>query len=304
MLNRSSRSRAFILIPVLLAVTLAIGAATALAVFTRNAARYAEEGRSAIVARSAAQALLPLACARLDNDANRSDGPRDEWASPTVHILDDGLTATVTIAPLNDRLPLSQLFLPDGSTMRLELRSAWQNAWQAMGFPDLADPVKDWFDADTDLSAGGLDGPGALNRSPRDLSEVLPCPTVAAMKPEDRIRLIQAMHNFFTVWSDGTVNVNAASQEVLACLDPDLARIATEISDRRKETSLESFSDLESNFAFPSGSTARLKGILKFTSSHFRVTVTLRWKDGHSRSVEAIVVRQGGTSKPIAWREI
>ena len=170
----------FILVSVMIASATLLTAATAFAWFARTEAR-AEAARERIYRfRNAAQIAVNIMSRRIAEDRNGCDGPTESLYDPYEHVkLEIGdYTAEVQVRPLNDKIPISGLLLPDGVTPRSEYETAWENVWEALELPRLAWEVVDFIDADTDQRLGGAERETNINRMISDLSELRAMPEI------------------------------------------------------------------------------------------------------------------------------
>jgi len=58
------------------------------------------------------------------------DSPTQKWYQPFALNVEDMGIWLVQVTPLDDKLPIRSLFLPDGNTLRRELTDAWQAIWE------------------------------------------------------------------------------------------------------------------------------------------------------------------------------
>ena len=226
------KSSGFILVSVMIASATLLTAATAFAWFARTEAR-AEAARERIYRfRNAAQIAVNIMSRRIAEDRNGYDGPTESLYDPYEHVkLEIGdYTAEVQIRPLNDKIPISGLLLPDGVTPRSEYETAWENVWEALELPRLAWEVVDFIDADTDQRLGGAERDtdqrlgGAerdtnINRMISDLSELRAMPEITDGVLWGTDEIPGGLARYVTVVGGEKINVNVAAPEVLAVLD-------------------------------------------------------------------------------------
>ena len=271
--RRRSR-RGFVLVSVLMLGVLLISCATAFTWFVRTQIRGVLRERVALTNRSMAQLLVNAAISLVEEASGRTkgDSPLQEWFKPFLVPADDlGLWA-VQVLPLDDKLPIRNLFLPDGNTLRMELRGPWEDMWDALGHRELAVPVLDFLDKDEKGRVGGLEREEFPNRSLLDLSELLVMKEVTpeilyggAGRP--------GLAGLCTLWSDGKVNLNVAPPEVLKLLpgldDVQVSRLVA----YRAERTLSSFEDLQAVPGLSPKTATQLTNLATFKSRYFSLRI-------------------------------
>jgi len=70
--------------------------------------------------------------------------------------------------PLDDKIPVRSLFLPDKNTVRGEMKRPWEDLWQRMGRRELAVLTLDFMDANDKARVGGAERGSFINRPPLD----------------------------------------------------------------------------------------------------------------------------------------
>lgn len=298
------RSSGFILISVMIASATLLTAATAFAWFARTEAR-AEAARERIYRfRNAAQIAVNIMSRRIAEDRNGYDGPTESLYDPYEHVkLEIGdYTAEVQIRPLNDKIPISGLLLPDGVTPRSEYETAWENVWEALELPRLAWEVVDFIDADTDQRLGGAERDTNINRMISDLSELRAMPEITDGVLWGTDEIPGGLARYVTVVGGEKINVNVAAPEVLAVLDDALTPShARSIAAYRLVNPIKDMEGLRNVPGFPASLTTKLANIIGFESTHFLLSVKVSDGAGNVRNYRVVVERGG--SGAYSWEE-
>ena len=298
------KSSGFILVSVMIASATLLTAATAFAWFARTEAR-AEAARERIYRfRNAAQIAVNIMSRRIAEDRNGYDGPTESLYDPYEHVkLEIGdYTAEVQIRPLNDKIPISGLLLPDGVTPRSEYETAWENVWEALELPRLAWEVVDFIDADTDQRLGGAERETNINRMISDLSELRAMPEITDGVLWGTDEIPGGLARYVTVVGGEKINVNVAVPEVLAVLDDALTPShARSIAAYRLVNPIKDMEGLRNVPGFPASLTTKLANIIGFESTHFLLSVKVSDGAGNVRNYRVVVERGG--SGAYSWEE-
>lgn len=298
------KSSGFILVSVMIASATLLTAATAFAWFARTEAR-AEAARERIYRfRNAAQIAVNIMSRRIAEDRNGYDGPTESLYDPYEHVkLEIGdYTAEVQVRPLNDKIPISGLLLPDGVTPRSEYETAWENVWEALELPRLAWEVVDFIDADTDQRLGGAERETNINRMISDLSELRAMPEITDGVLWGTDEIPGGLARYVTVIGGEKINVNVAAPEVLAVLDDTLTPShARSIAAYRLVNPIKDMEGLRNVPGFPASLTTKLANIIGFESTHFLLSVKVSDGAGNVRNYRVVVERGG--SGAYSWEE-
>ena len=298
------KSSGFILVSVMIASATLLTAATAFAWFARTEAR-AEAARERIYRfRNAAQIAVNIMSRRIAEDRNGCDGPTESLYDPYEHVkLEIGdYTAKVQVRPLNDKIPISGLLLPDGVTPRSEYETAWENVWEALELPRLAWEVVDFIDADTDQRLGGAERETNINRMISDLSELRAMPEITDGVLWGTEEIPGGLAQYVTVIGGEKINVNVAAPEVLAVLDDALTPShARSIAAYRLVNPIKDMEGLRNVPGFPASLTTKLANIIGFESTHFLLSVKVSDGAGNVRNYRVVVERGG--SGAYSWEE-
>ena len=294
--------RGFVLVSVLMLGVLLISCATAFTWFVRTQVRGVLRERVALTNRSMAQLLVDAAINIIEEASKQAkgDSPIQDWFKPLLFPADDlGLWA-VQVLPLDDKLPIRNLFLPDGNTLRMELRAPWEDMWDALGHRELAVPVLDFLDKDEKGRVGGGEHEEFPNRPLLDLSELL---VMKEITPE--ILYGEAgrpgVADLCTLWSDGKVNLNVAQAEVLRLLpgldDVQVSRLIA----YRAEKALGSFEDLQAVPGLSPKTATQLTNLAGFKSRYFSLRIEFLDESPGGTSFHIIFDRTA--KKIVRWEE-
>lgn len=299
-----TKRKGLVLLSVLLVSIFLLAASTGFALFARSAVRAFAGRQRAFTAGMICETLLPAAKLLIAAHPGKAHAFGDEAFAPrTVSFDGEGVTAEMTIIPLNDRLPVNSLFLPDGKTLRTELSGPWRRLWKRAGAEQLAEAVLDFLDADSEPRLGGGEREWYLNRPLLSLDELMLVPGMTAEILYGTGAAPGAASSL-TLWSDGRINANTAEAPVLALLDDLDERTAADIVRARESQVFASMADLSSVPSFPAKARSRLMNVLAFTGSHFKVRFSVEFADGQNSVTEVILERKGSLLKIVRWEEL
>lgn len=300
------RRPGMILVAVLLTVTVLLSAATGLAWFSRNQIRRVDGERRSLQGRSAAFLAIQQVMRGLVLDTNEYDSFLEDWFGSHIVPLQDMGVAFVDLKPLDDRLPLRALFLPDGQTLRKEMESPWERLWDRFGRADLEQALLDYMDKDGTPRLGGMEHEDFPNRPAEDLTVLLGCPGFDAVilygdvdDPE-----VPRLRDYLSPWVKDKINVNVATAQTLLILDADLDEgVVESILERQAASPLKSMDDLGSVPGFPESAVPRLSGLLGFKSTYFAVDIQVQLLSGRPLVYSAILKKEGSRVSVESWKE-
>ena len=298
------KKEGLVLLSVLLVCLFLLTASTGFALFARRLAAGFDREKRAFTARMVASAALPAAKLLISQNAPpEAHAPGLEpFVLRTLEFPDPAVTVEMTIHPLDDKIPINGLFLPDGKTLRAELEGPWRRLWQRVGAEGLEALVLDFLDGDEEPRLGGGERAGHLNRPLLSTGELLLLPEVT----EDVLWGGPAgpgVASLVTLWSSGKINVNTALPEVLALLDGLDYSIAADLVRRREAGPFASMRDLSAVHSFPPSARARLMNVLAFKSDYFSVLFDVVFPDGQRLPIEVILGKKGSAVKTVRWEE-
>jgi type II secretory pathway component PulK len=211
-------------------------------------------------------------------------------------------TAQVTIEPLDGKIPIHGLLLPDGVTVKNEYAYPLARAIESLDMESLAPVILDFIDADNIARAGGRESDDFPNRNLSDLSELLRLPEITGGVLYSNGEG-PAFDDFFTVFGDSGININTAPGWVIAILDPGIdADTAERIVESRAENAITGPDDLVKIPGITNTLITRLKNVINYKSIYFRVHIEVSGRNG-GRNFEITVKREQDGISVINWRE-
>lgn len=295
-----------ILVAVLLTVTVLLSAAMGLAWFSRNQIRRIDGEKRDLQARSAAFLATQQVMRGLVLDTNDYDSLQEDWFGSHMVPLQDMGVAFVDLKPLDDRLPLRGLFLPDGQTLRKEMEGPWKRLWERFDRADLELVLLDYMDKDDTPRLGGMEHEGFPNRPVEDLTVLLGCPEFDPILLYGDVNDpdVPRLGDYLSPWVKDDINVNVATPQTLLVLDEEMdAGVVESILEKRSENPLTNMDDLSSVPGFPEGAVPRLSEMLGFKSTYFAVDVQVQLLSGRPLVYSAILKKEGSRLTVESWKE-
>ncbi|MBR6901095.1 MAG: hypothetical protein IKN30_03425, partial [Synergistaceae bacterium] len=245
---RNKKNRAFVLVSVLMLGMLLISCATAFAWFVRMQVRSVGRERESLSARSMAEVVINSVMGILYDLAAETDydSPTQRWYQPFVMPFEDLGVWSLKITPLDDKIPIRNLFLPDGNTMRHEFEEPFQNMLEKVGHRELELIILDFLDRNKRARVGSVERDNFINRGPFDISELLILsqdlsPEILYGNGSDL-----GIADYCTIYSDGKINLNVAPVHVMELLPGlDERGLAERIAQVREEQAIASFQDVQ-----------------------------------------------------------
>jgi hypothetical protein len=278
-----------------------ISCAASFAWFTRLQIRSALREKVSLENRSMAQVLTQAIILGIkSNTLFEYDSPLLPWYKPFFVPVGETMWV-VQITPLNDKIPIRSVFLPDGTTLRNELRRVMENLWEKLEKREMNAVLLDFMDRDAKPRMGGSERETHINRYPVDISELL---ILEGITPEllygtpEKIGLA----DYCTLWSDGKINLNVAPAHVLEIL-PGLDKTLSEkIMEFRAKEPLKKIADLRGIPGFPSRVVTTLTSLVDFKSQYFMITIEMLEDLGGGSSFNIIFDKNAG--QIVRWEEI
>ena len=298
----NKRRRGFVLVSVLLLGVVFISCAASFAWFARLQIKNALREKVSLSNRSMAQVLtLSIVAGIKSNTMVKYDSPLLEWFKPFFFPAADLGLWVVQIVPLDDKIPIRNLFLPDNNTLRNELRKPWEDMWLKLEGRDLVYRVLDFLDKNAKPRMGGAEHESYINRPLLDLSELL---ILEEMTPE----LLYGSEgkpgvaDYCTLWSSGKINLNVAPVQVMEILPGLDKTLAEKIVDYREREPLRRTADLRQIPGFPAKSVTTLMNLADFSSRYFMIKMELLEDSGGGSSFSIVFDKTSGTV--VRWEEI
>ena len=296
----------FILVSVLLATTLLVTSATAFAWFARTEGQ--REARRELIksCRNAAEVAVSVLGQKIAADKNKYDSRTEPLYAPGQHTEFDlgNYKISAKITPLNDRIALEGLFLPDGVTVRSEYEYAWNSIWEALEHPELAAQTVDFMDKDKKQKLGGTEREGNINRLVSDLSELRGIPELDDGILYGTKEKPGGLALYVTALGGQKLNINVAAPEVVARLDSQLTLShANSIKAYSLLNPIKSLDDLKKVPGFPPTLATKLGNIIGFESELFRLEMQVTDSLGRTRNYRVTLKRNGKDCSVVKWEE-
>jgi hypothetical protein len=277
-----------------------ISCATSFAWFTRLQIKSVLREKMSLENRTMAQVLTrSIILGIKSNTLFDYDSPLLPWFKPFFVPVGETVWV-VQIVPLNDKIPVRSVFLPDGNTLRNEIRRLWENLWEKLEKREMNALLLDFMDRDAKPRMGGAERETHINRYPVDISEFL---ILEGMTPEllYGAQGENGMADYCTLWSDGKINLNVAPMHVLEIL-PGLDRtLAEKIVEFREREPLKKLADLRGIPGFPSRVVTNLTNLADFRSQYFMIKIEMLENLGGSTSFNIIFDKSAG--QVVRWEE-
>ena len=305
-LSFSRKKSGFVLVSVLMLGVLLISCATAFSWFVRAQVRSIGQERSAISSRSMANVLANSVMSALAQVAAQTnyDSPADQrWYKPFILPLGELGIWVVQITPLDDKIPLRNLFLPDGNTLRREISELWQELWRKLGRSELSEVLLDFLDKNNKPRVGSTERDEFINRPPYDVSELLlmsrDIPVEILFGAEGK----KGFADYCTVYSDGKININVAPVEVMELMPGlDTGGIAERIARIRADEPFKNLSDLQKVAGASAKTTNKLMNLIGFKSRYFLLKIECLDDSGNGGKAFNIILDRT-TKQIVKWEE-
>lgn len=301
-----SHKRGFVLISVLMLGVLLISCATSFSWFVRMQVRGMRRETISLSKRTLASVLANSVMSLLSEASSHTnyDSPVQRWYKPFIFSVPEMGIWIVQVTPLDDKIPLRNIFLPDGNTMRREFTEVWREMWNKLKHRELEQLTLDFIDKNNRLRVGSREEKYFINRAPYDISELL-------ILSNDITREIVygedgnlGLSDYCTVYSDGKININVAPVHVMELLPGlDTGGLAQSIAEHRKENAIENFQDLQKLPGASARTSTRLTNIVSFKSRYFSIKLeSMNEEDDETASFTVIFDRTA--KKIVGWEEI
>ncbi len=277
-------------------------------------AGYSKDGyRAYQIARSG----VDLAQALLDEDEDRGmDSLLEDWALFDTDSFPEKLPAEVSVIARvideNSKININSLKKEDGEIDEDKVEQL-SRLFSVLGLAEsYVNSILDWLDKD-DIER--MDGAESFYYQSLDPpyecfnDSFLTVGQVFMVKGVEKIRHFgenqeKSLLDYITVNSDGLVNINTASIEILQSLDDAIDEsVAQSIIDYRSEEGFSSVNDLGKVATIDSELLSRIKEKLTVKSSHFTIEMKVSCSEAVAH-LRAVVVRKEKESELISWQVI
>ena len=304
-LSFSHKRKGFVLVSVLMLGVLLISCATAFSWFVRQQVKTVGNQLQTISSRSMARVLVNSITGILATLSEHVgyDSPSQKWYQPIALPLEELGIWIVKVTPLDDKIPIRDMFLPDNNTLRRELADPWKEMWEKLNKRELEDLVLDFLDRNTRPRVGSVEHGYFLNRPPFDLSELLLMSQDITPELLYGSEGVMGIADYCTIYSDGRINLNVAPVHVMELLPGlDTGGLAERIARERVEKPIQTLDDLR-NFpgAGPKIAT-QLTNIAAFKSRYFQVDIDCFNQDTEGGTSFQVIIDRT-TKQIVRWEE-
>jgi len=301
--SRTSKE-GFIIITVLMISAMFLSTAVAYAMFARNEMRRITGEEFAAASRAVAVIASREAVNWVALKTTGSDSRHDSLYSGSPIELNYGdYQVYITLTPLDDKIPINGLLLPDGTTMKNEYTYAWNLAWRNLGY-STPPPVLDFISpGDSEPRPGSREEDYFPNKPLSDLSELMRLPEIGAGNLYAGVSADLAIDSYFTVYGNDGININMASPAVIRILDPGIGPdVADAITAYRLENAIQNARDLSNIAGFSSSVATRLNNVINYASNYFFLELRVE-RAMFERMFDAIIMKDGEKAQIVNWRE-
>ena len=304
-LSFSRKRKGFVLVSVLMLGVLLISCATAFSWFVRQQVKTVGNQLQTISSRSMARVLVNSITGILATLSEHVgyDSPSQKWYQPIALPLEDLGIWLVKVTPLDDKIPIRDMFLPDNNTLRRELADPWKEMWEKLNKRELEDLVLDFLDRNTRPRVGSVEHEYFLNRPPFDISELLLMSQDITPELLYGSEGVMGIADYCTIYSEGRINLNVAPVHVMELLPGlDTGGLAERIARERVEKPIQTLDDLR-NFpgAGPKIAT-QLTNIAAFKSRYFQVDIDCFNQDTEGGTSFQVIIDRT-TKQIVRWEE-
>ena len=299
------RRRGFVLVSVLMLGVLLISCATVFSWFVRMQVRGVFRELDGLSRRTMADVLtnsLMMLLTTVEKEM-KSDSPAQRIYKPFILNIPDMGIWVIQVTPLDDKIPLRNLFLPDGNTLRREFSEVWREMWDKLKHRELEMLTLDFMDKNIRPRVGSREEKYYVNRGLYDISELL------ILSSDIDADILygsggeMGLTDYCTVYSDGRINLNVAPVHVLELLPGlDMGGFAQSIEEYRREHAIESIQDLQKIPGLSARTSTRLMNIASFKSRYFNIKLEFMNDNEETASYTIIFDRTG--KKIVRWDEI
>ena len=282
-----------------------ISCATAFAWFVRIQVKTVSREREALTKRTMASVILNSVTGVMSQLASHTDydSPTQRWYQPLIFPFQDLGIWVVQIIPLDDKIPIRNLFLPDGNTLRHEFEEPLKNMLEKINHEEIENTLLDFLDRNTRPRVGGVEREEFINRGPYDISELLIISHDITPEILYGSGGVLGLADYCTVFSDGKINLNVAPVHVMELLPGlDEKGLASRVEQVRQEEPLTSLQDIQKIPGASPRTSTLLTNIAGFKSRYFNVRIEMLEAEGEGGSSFNIIFDRN-TKQIVKWEE-
>ena len=230
------------------------------------------------------------------------DSPVQRWYQPFVFSVPDMGIWMIQVTPLDDKIPLRNLFLPDGNTMRRELTEVWREMWTRLRHRELEMITLDFLDKNSRPRVASQERDNFINRPPYDISELL------ILSPDMNAMILygadgeMGLDDYCTIYSEGRINLNVAPVHVMELLPGLDTGLAARVAQTRNEEPLQTLQDIQKMPGASARTSTLLTNIASFQSRYFMMNVH-RLDSGGEGGTSFNIIYDRTTRKIVKWEE-
>ena len=304
LLSSRKKQKGFVLVSVLMLGVMLISCATAFSWFVRSQVKSTGQESVNLANRSMAYVLTNSIMNIFSELVNHYayDSPLQRWYKPFVVPIEGLGIWIIQVTPLDDKIPLRNLFLPDGNTLRRELSEAWLNMLDKLNARQLENILLDFLDRNTRPRVGSVEEDYFLNRGPYDISELL------IMSSDISPSLLygsggrRGLNDYCTIYSEGRINLNVAPVHVMELLPGLDTGLAERLARLRTEKPLESLNDVSEMPGASAKTSTQLTNIAAFQSRYCSLKIDCLTEDGEGGTSFTIIFDKT-TRQIVRWEE-
>ena len=301
---KNSKRKAFVLVSVMMMGVMLISCATAFAWFVRMQIRSVGQERDALAKRSLALVLVNSVMGILTEINGDYDSPTQRWFQPFIIPFEDLGIWVLTVSPLDDKIPIRNLFLPDGNTIRHEFEAPFQKMLDKVGARNAELPILDFLDRNNKPRVGGMEREDFINRGPYDISELLMLDPLVTQEKLYGNGSDLGIDDYCTVFSEGKININVAPVHVMELLPGlDERGLAERVSQARLEEPITSFRDIQNLPGASPRTSTLLTNLVGFKSRYFQVKIESLMDDESQGGTSFTIIFDKSTRHIVKWEE-
>lgn len=254
--------------------------------------------QSTIFAATAVKGLRSI----LEDDDYKVDSPDDDWANVPTTPMDDGFI-NILVHPLNKRISIAGMSVGDNATRQrteLALTQSFDDNEIAEFHPN---ELKDWMDADTDMSDNGREDVIYESVGVRYRTKNAPYATLLELEYATNRKVYNGIKDDFHVINTGKrLNINFVSKQTLVLYLPELEPYADDIIAYRVDKTYNDISQIRKAAAIPDDI---YQGVTPFLDEKSAFIYTLIEVNiaGVSRYYHALIQRNNDKTKLISFFE-
>jgi general secretion pathway protein K len=217
-----------VLLGIALMTLIIVNFSTAATLGYLSAANQVNELRAEYLARSAVAVGLGLLAqdTLIDSQTKQAyDSLTDVWAVPFPPVPVDGGVVSLSIVDAARKLDINELVNPSNGAVNQDFEARMVRLFQILNVdPSIIPAIVDWIDPDSIDSPGGAEMDYYMRLIPPYAPRNAPMPTIGDLKMVKGVNdaIFNRLRPYLTVMPEMLVNVNTASPEVIACLEPEL----------------------------------------------------------------------------------